>query len=33
MMEDLVDLKGHGLTWPHIRDLAEPAIWIQEVSF
>lgn len=26
VVENLIDLEGHGLTRPHIRDLAEPAI-------
>ena len=24
-MEDLIDLEGHGLTGPHVRDIAELA--------
>jgi hypothetical protein len=26
VVEDLLDLEGHGLTWPHVGDFAEPAI-------
>lgn len=33
MVEDLVDLEGHGLTWPHIGNLAEPAIYVEKVRF
>lgn len=28
MVEDLVDLEGHGLTAPLVVDLAKPAIYI-----
>ena len=28
VVEDLIDLKGHCLTRPHIRDFAEPAICV-----
>ena len=27
VVEDLVDFESHGLTRPHVGDLAEPAIW------
>lgn len=33
MVEDLVDLEGHGLTWPHVGNLAEPAICVQGFRF
>lgn len=26
VVDDLVDLEGHGLAWPHVADLAEPSI-------
>ena len=26
VVKDLLDLEGHGLAWPHVGDLAEPAI-------
>lgn len=26
VVQNLVDLERHGLAWPHLRDLAEPAI-------
>jgi hypothetical protein len=26
VVDDILDLEGHGLAWPHLRDLAEPAI-------
>ena len=32
MVENIFDLKSHGLARPHIGDLAEPAIWF-EVEF
>lgn len=27
VVEDLVDFESHGLARPHVRDLAEPAIY------
>lgn len=33
MVEDLVDLEGHGLTWPHVGNLAEPAICVEGFRF
>lgn len=33
MVEDLVDLEGHGLTWPHVGNLAEPAICVKRFRF
>jgi hypothetical protein len=27
VVEDLLDLEGHGLAGPHVRDLTEPAIY------
>lgn len=33
MVEDLVDLEGHGLTWPHVGNLAEPAICVKGFRF
>lgn len=27
VVQDLVDLEGHGLTGPHVRLLGEPSIW------
>lgn len=32
VVDDLVDLEGHGLTGPHVVDLAEPAICRSSVS-
>ena len=34
MVKDLVNLEGHSLAGPHVRDLTEPAIWVagQQVS-
>jgi hypothetical protein len=29
VVDDILDFQGHGLARPHIRDLAEPAIWIE----
>jgi hypothetical protein len=29
VVEDVLDFKSHGLARPHLRDLAEPAIWIE----
>ena len=28
VVENLLDTEGHGLTWPHVVDFAEPAIFI-----
>lgn len=33
MVENLVDLEGHCLTWPHVGNLAEPAICVKGVRF
>jgi hypothetical protein len=27
VMDNLLDLEGHGLAGPHVGDLAKPAIW------
>jgi hypothetical protein len=32
-MKDFVDLEGHGLAWPLVRDLVKPAIYFYIVSF
>lgn len=32
VVKDLVDFEGHGLPWPLLRDLAEPAIYNVMVS-
>jgi len=26
VVQDILDLEGHGLAWPHVGDLAEPSI-------
>lgn len=31
VVQDLVDLKAHGLTRPHVGPLGEPAIWAGKV--
>jgi len=32
VVEDLVHLEGHGLTGPHVGNLAEPAIWVRSMD-
>jgi hypothetical protein len=27
VVQDLLDLEGHGLAGPHVGDFAEPSIW------